>query len=43
MRTKIPLILSNGEIISVPGVLTKDEISGNDFIITIFRRENEND
>ena len=43
MRTKIPLILSNGEIISVPGVLTKDGISGNDFIITIFRRENEND
>ena len=43
MRTKIPLILSNGEIISVPGVLTSDGFSGNDFIITIFRRENEND
>lgn len=38
LRAKIPLILMNNEIISVPGVATKDGFGGNDFIINIYRR-----
>ncbi len=38
LRHKIPLILMDGEIISVPNVATKDNFSGNDYIINIYRR-----
>ena len=38
LRHKIPLILMDGEIISVPNVATRDNFSGNDYIINIYRR-----
>ena len=37
-RDKIPLILMNDEIISVPGIATKDGYVGSDFIINIYKR-----
>lgn len=43
LRDRIPLILMDNEIISVPNIATRDGFSGNDFIIIIYRRENEND
>ena len=36
---KIPLILSDGKIIAVPGICVSDTHSGKDLIITIFERK----
>ena len=39
LRDKIPLILSDGKIIAVPGICVSDTHSGKDLIITIFERK----
>ena len=43
LRDKLPLILLENEIISVPGVAVSDGFSGNDYKIIIYKRKNEND
>ena len=38
LRTKIPLIIMNEQIICVPNIATKDGFGGSDFIINIYQR-----
>lgn len=39
LRDKIPLILSGGKIIAVPGICIADTYSGKDYTVTIFEKE----
>lgn len=43
LRDKIPLIINDGKVICIPGVIVGDGYSGKDYIVTVFEKGSKND